>query len=190
MRCRRSWQHNRDGGARRGAVQLLVARGLPQRRAWVLRPRQRSTFGYQARPARDVALTTPRNEPARQHPRHGYRRVWALLRRRGHQGNQKHGHRLWKQARLQVRKVTRQRRLARRAVIPVQATHPGHVWTYDLLHDRGLKGTPLKVVTVMDECTRAGLGPRGGHVVARRASAGYPAGAGRDARRAPVHPER
>jgi len=40
---------------------------------------------------------------------------------------------------------------------PVQATQPGHVWTYDFLHDRYLKGTPLKVLTVMDEFTREGL---------------------------------
>lgn len=143
--------------ARREAVQFLVARGVSQRRACVLLQLGRSTFGYQARPARDAELITQLAELARQHPRSGYRRVWALLRRRGHQVNKKQVHRLWKQARLQVRRVTRQRRLARRAVIPVQATHPGHVWTYDFLHDRGLKGTPLKVLTVMDEFTREGL---------------------------------
>jgi putative transposase len=39
----------------------------------------------------------------------------------------------------------------------VQATHPGHVWTSDFLHDHCLKATPLKVWTVMDEFTREGL---------------------------------
>jgi putative transposase len=143
--------------ARREAVQLLVARGLSQRRACVLLQLRRSTFGYQARPERNAELTIQLNELARQHPRYGYRRVWALLRRRGQRVNKKHVHRLWKQARLQVRKLTRQRRLVHRAVIPVQATPPGHVWTYDFLHDRCLKGTPLKVLTGMDEFTREGL---------------------------------
>jgi putative transposase len=143
--------------ARREAVQLLVARGLSQRRACVLLQLRRSTFGYQARPERNTELSTQLQELARRHPRYGYRRVWALLRRRGQRVNKKHVHRLWKQARLQVRKVTRQRRLAHRAMIPVQATQPGHVWTYDFLHDRCLKGTPLKVLTVMDEFTREGL---------------------------------
>lgn len=148
--------------ARREAVHFLVARGGSPRRACVLLPLGRATCGDQARPARDAELITPRAELARQHPRDGYRRVWALLRRRGHQVHQKPGHRLWNQARLQVRRVTRQRRLARRAVIPVQATPPGHVWTDDVLHDRGLKGTPLKVLTVMDEFTRDGLALEGG----------------------------
>jgi putative transposase len=83
--------------------------------------------------------------------------VWALLRRRGQRVHQKHGDRLWKQAKLQVPKVTRQRRLARRAMIPVQAMHPGHVWTSDVLHDHCLTGIPLKVLTSMDEFTWEGL---------------------------------
>ncbi len=131
--------------ARREAVQCFVARGLSQRRACVLLQLRRSTCGYQARPKRHAELTTQLHELARRPPREGYRRVWALLRRRGQQVNQKQGHRLWKQARRQVRKVIRTRRLARRAMIPVPATHPGHVWTDDCLHNRCLKGTPLKV---------------------------------------------
>jgi putative transposase len=39
----------------------------------------------------------------------------------------------------------------------VQARHPGHGWTDDVLHDHWLHGTPLKVWTVMDEFTREGL---------------------------------
>jgi putative transposase len=143
--------------ARREGVRFLVARGLSQRRACVLLQLQRSTFGYQAGPESNAELTIQLDELARRHPRYGYRRVWALLRRRGQRVNKKHVHRLWKRAKLQVRKVTRQRRLARRAMIPMQAMHPRHVWTYDFLHDRCLNGTPLKVLTVMDEFTREGL---------------------------------
>lgn len=57
--------------ARRAAVQLWGARGLSQRRAWVMLQLQRSTFGYPARPERDAELTTPVNELARRHPRSG-----------------------------------------------------------------------------------------------------------------------
>src|SRR5262249_36653519 len=66
-------------------------------------------------------------------------------------------HRLWKRAKLQVRKVGRKRRAHPPIGLPVQATHPGHVWTYDFVHDACLRGTPLKVLTVMDEFTREGL---------------------------------
>lgn len=143
--------------ARREAVQLLVARGLSQRQACVLLQLPRSTLGYQARPARNAELVTQVHELAQRHPRYGYRRVWALLRRRGQHVKKKQVPRLWKRAKLQVRTSTRKRRSARPAIVPVQATHPDHVWTYAFIHDHCLNGTPLKVVTVMDEFTREGL---------------------------------
>jgi putative transposase len=143
--------------ARRAGVQFLVAYGLAQRRACNLLQLQRSTFNSQARPDRHAGLVEEVHELAQRHPRYGYRRVWALLRRRGRWVNRKHVHRLWKRAKLQVRKVTRKRGPARAASTPVQALHPGHVWTYDFLHDHCLNGTPLKVLTVMDEFTREGL---------------------------------
>jgi putative transposase len=143
--------------ARREAAQLLVAQGISQRRACVLLQLPRSTLGDQARPDRNAEWATQVHELAQRHPRYGYRRVWAFLRRRGQHVNKKPVHRLWQRAKLQVRKATRKRGPARPAMVPVQATHPGHVWTYDFLHDHCLNGTPLKVLTVMDEFTRAGL---------------------------------
>jgi putative transposase len=143
--------------ARREAVQHLVARGLSPRRACVLLQLQRSTFGYRTRPDGNAELAAQVDELARRYPRYGYRRVWALLRRRGQPVNRKHLHRLWKQAKLQIRTLARQRRPAHSARAPVPATHPGHVWTYDFLHEHCLQGTPLKVLTVMDEFTREGL---------------------------------
>ena len=143
--------------ARREAVQCLLTRGLSQRRACVLLQLHRSTLSYRERPDRHAEMAEQVYELARRHPRYGYRRVWALLRRRGQRVNQKYVHRLWKRAKLQVRKVARKRRPAHAASIPVQATHPGHVWTYDFLYDRCLNGTPLKVLTVIDEFTREGL---------------------------------
>lgn len=94
---------------------------------------------------------------AQRHPRYGYRRIWALLRRRHQRVNKKRVHRLWKRAKLQVRKLRRKRRRIHPTGLPVQATHPGHVWSYDFVHDACLTGTPLKVLTVMDEFTREGL---------------------------------
>jgi putative transposase len=143
--------------ARREGVQVLVAHGLAQRWACRLLQLQRSTFNYQARPDRHAGLVKEVHDLAQRYPRYGYRRVWALLRRRGRRVNKKHVHRLWKRAKLQVRKVMRKRGPARAASIPVQALHPGHVWTYDFLHDHCLNGTSLKVLTVMDEFTREGL---------------------------------
>ena len=145
------------GAARREAVECLLTRGVPQRRACVLLPRHRSTVSYRERPDRHGEVAKQVYELAHRHPRSGDRRVWALRRRRGQRVHQQHVPRRWKRANLQVRQVMRQRGWARAARIPVQATPPGHVWTDDFLHDHGLMGTPLKVLTIMDEVTRAGL---------------------------------
>jgi putative transposase len=143
--------------ARREAVPFLLARGLSQPRACSLLGLYRSTLQYQARPDRNAELEQQIQALAQRHRRYGYRRTWALLRRRGQQLNKKRVHRLWKRAKLQVRKIPRRRRVARAVGTPVQAMHPGHVWTYDFVHDACLNGTALKVLTVMDEFTREGL---------------------------------
>jgi putative transposase len=143
--------------ARREAVLFLLTWGLSPRRACNLLGLHRSTFQYQARPDRNAELEQQIQAVAQRHQRYGYRRTWALLRRRGQHVSQKRVHRLWKRAKLQVRKIPRKRRVARAAGTPVQATHPGHVWTYDFVHDVCLNGTALKVLTVMDEFTREGL---------------------------------
>lgn len=145
------------GAARREAVQCLLTRGLSPRRAWVLLQRHRSTRSDRERPDRHAALAAPVDALAHRPPRSGDRRVWAWRRRRGQRVHQTHGPRLWTRATLQVRTITRQRGPARAASIPVQARQPGPVWTDDFLHDHGLKGTPLTVLTGMDEWTRAAL---------------------------------
>jgi hypothetical protein len=37
---------------------------------------------------------------------------------------------------------------------PTKATRRGHVWTWDFIHDRTVRGGTLKMLTVVDECTR------------------------------------
>jgi putative transposase len=139
-------------------VQFLVDQGLSTQRPCALLQLQRSTFYYQARPERNADLEEQLRDLAQKHPRYGYRRIWALVRRE-QVVNKKRIHRLWKRSRLQVGKHPRKRRrrLAPGDAIPVKAAYRGHVWTYDFVHDHCLNGTPLKVLTVIDEFTREGL---------------------------------
>lgn len=137
-------------------MRFLVAWGLSPTRACRLVQLARTTLQYQARPDRNVELAAQVRELAAKHPRYGYRRVHALLRRK-QPVNKKRIHRLWKRARLQVRKRPRKRRRTTRNEVPVKALYPGHVWTYDFLEDHCQKGMLLRILTVMDEFTRAGL---------------------------------
>jgi putative transposase len=116
----------------------------------------RATVQYRARPRPDDGLPEHLATLAQRHPRYGYRRVWALLRREGWRVNRKRVHRLWRAAQLQVPKRRRRRRHVGVSAsgAPTQATHPGHVWTYDFVQDACLSGAKLRLLPVVDEFTR------------------------------------
>ena len=116
---------------------------------------QRATFRYVAHPSDDTALLHQIQQFAAQHPRYGYRRIHALL-NQTQPVNQKRVRRLWRQQRLQVRRVARKRTRHPRPQ-RMQAAYPGHMWAYDFVEDALAHGTPLRILTVMDEFTRDGL---------------------------------
>lgn len=92
-----------------------------------------------------------------QHPRYGYRRIWALLRRSGWRVNRKRIHRLWVQEGLKVPQKQRKRRHlghSENSCVRRKAGHKDHVWTWDFIHDRTTSGRPLKCLSIVDEYTR------------------------------------
>ena len=97
------------------------------------------------------------HELAREHPRFGYRRVAALLRREGWPAGETRVHRLWREAGLQVPQKQRKRRrlgTSEKGSIRLWATHPNHVWSYDFLFDTTESGKTLKLMPIVDEFTR------------------------------------
>src|SRR5215211_6494996 len=139
----------------REAVAFLVAGGLSVPRACALVRLARSTFRYIAQPNDDALLLEQLRELATRHPRYGYRRISVLLRRTV-QVNEKRVRRLWRQQRLQVKRV-RRRRLPPARPARLAAAYPGHIWADDFVEDALADGTPLRILTVMDEFTRQGL---------------------------------
>jgi len=148
---------------RRQAVRWLCERfEVSQRRACRLLGQHRSTQRQKSKKTKEAngeeeRLTRRILELVRQHPRYGYRRVWALLRREGWRVNRKRVHRLWKAQGLKVpRKQRKKRRLGSSAngCVRRPAEHKDHVWAWDFLHDRTSDGRPLKWLTLVDEYTR------------------------------------
>ena len=89
------------------------------------------------------------------HPRYGYRRITALLRRGGWLINSKRVQRVRRLEGMQVRR--RQRRMRR--VGPQQkerlrATRPRQVWSWDFVEDQTENGTRFRILTLLDEYTR------------------------------------
>lgn len=92
---------------------------------------------------------------SQKHPRYGYRRITALLRREGHEVNGKRVQRVRRMEGLQVKKKQRRMRRAGESTAQRQrALHRGHVWSWDFVEDQTERGTRFRVLTLLDEYTR------------------------------------
>ena len=102
-------------------------------------------------------LVTRMLELVRAHPRYGYRRIWALLRREGWKVNRKRVHRLWRREGLKVpQKAHKKRHWGHSAngCMRQRPEHPDHVWALDFIFDRTQGGGSLKWLSIVDEYTR------------------------------------
>ena len=160
---------------RRDAVKYLVGRHrVSERRACQLVGQHRSTNRYRAvAPEFELRLVARMNELAAAHPRYGYRRIWALLRAEGFVVNRKRIERLW---RLEGHRVPPQRKRHGQKAVGgnanaawnLMAAGPNEIWSYDFVSSHTVDGLPLRILNVVDEYTRVGLGVK----VARNLGAG------------------
>jgi putative transposase len=135
---------------------------VSQRRISRVMGRSRMTLRYQPRRRGDEEpLCKEIKRLACRHPRYGYRRIHALLIRRGWSVNLKRTRRLWKS--LGLRRPLRLRKprklgpkpgTSSNSCVQQPARFKNDVWTCDFIHDRTVSGRPLKWLTLVDEYTR------------------------------------
>jgi len=147
----------------RAAADYLGERyGASQRRICVVMGRSRSTLRYRRTPPADEpALTKEIKRLARRHPRFGYRRIRAMLVRRGWTVSLKRVRRLWIELGLKrplrlrkPRKLGPKPGTSANSCVQQPARFKNDVWTCDFIHDRTADGRPLKWLTLVDEYTR------------------------------------
>jgi putative transposase len=134
----------------------LQQRGLSQRAACRYLGLNRATVRYTPRPDRNADLVAALVAYAHKRRRRGYRKAWNALRRSGHKVSKNRVHRLWKRAKLQVKKRTGKKRKPPgdpKASL-LAATRPGQVWSVDFIFDALMSGSKLKILTVGDDFTR------------------------------------
>ena len=139
------------------AVQVVEVGMCSRRSACRILRLARSTYGYQGRPASSAEQQMRKrlHELSAAHPRYGYRRIAALLRREGWKVGKRHIQRLRRLEGLRVPPT--KRKIVRRGVstgLPTHATHRGHVWTWDFIADATMRGGALRMLTILDEYTR------------------------------------
>jgi putative transposase len=149
-------------------VECLREEGVcSERQACEVLGAARSGVRYERRvPADEGELRERIGKLARAHPREGYRRVWARLRRRGERVNRKRVHRLWKAEGLSLpRRRKKRRRWGPKGEVVRRAEYPRQVWSYDIIEDRTERGGKLRILCVVDEYTRECLAIRVGRSI-------------------------
>jgi transposase InsO family protein len=139
------------------AQELVKNKACSQRAACRILRLARSTFRYWGRTPtlKEEQLRKRLLKLSKKHPRYGYRRIAALLRREGWRVGKRHIQRLRRDEGLRVPPT--KRKVVRRGVstgLPTTATHRNHVWTWDFIADATVRGGTLKMLTILDEYTR------------------------------------
>jgi len=129
--------------------------GVSERRACKLIAVDRSSYRYEPRVDHNAALRQELVNLARQKPRYGYRRLHALVTRRGFPVSAQRVYRLYRAEGLMVRRLKR-KRLARVAVAS-HLVRSNQEWALDFVSDALATGRGIRVLTVVDAFTRENL---------------------------------
>jgi putative transposase len=106
---------------------------MSERQACKLMDLDRSSYRYEPRPDHNVELRQELVELARQKPRYGYRRLHAVLSRRGSPASPQRVYRLYRTEGLMVRRLKR-KRLSRVAVAS-HLVRSNQEWALDFVCD-------------------------------------------------------
>ena len=141
--------------AKREAVaHLRSAFDMSERRACRTIGCVRMTVRYRCRRPDDAELRVRLRSLAHVRRRFGYRRLHVLLRREGFTVNHKRLFRLYREERLMVRRRGgRKRALGTRAPMLVPQW-PNDRWSLDFVADQFIDGRRLRILVVVDDCTR------------------------------------
>ncbi|MBY3404665.1 IS3 family transposase [Rhizobium laguerreae] len=139
---------------RKAVAHLMSHHEMSERRACKAIGFCRMTVRYETRRDDDHELRERMKALAHERRRFGYRRIHVLLRREGHLVNHKRLFRLYREEKLTVRKRGgRKRAIGTRApmLVPMVANDR---WSLDFVPDQFTDGRRLRILTVVDDCTR------------------------------------
>jgi putative transposase len=139
---------------REAVAHLCSAYQMSERRACRVTGCERMTIRYRSRRPDDAELRDRLRALAQQRRRFGYRRLGILLRREGLIVNHKRVFRLYREECLMVRRRGgRKRALGTRAPIVVPEL-PNDRWSLDFVSDQFIDGRRLRILVVVDDCSR------------------------------------
>lgn len=116
-----------------------------------------STYRYKAKEenSRAKKLCSEVKRYSLKYRRWGYVKITKLLQNDGWKVGKRRVQTIRRELGLRIpKRKPKKRRRGVSTGIPTKATHRGHVWTWDFIHDRTVRGGRLKILTVVDEYTR------------------------------------
>ena len=146
----------KPAGARREAIDTMRAKTtISERRACRPVGLTRSVLQYEAIPSEETqALQARIIDIAHERRRFGYRLIQMMLRREGVVVNHKRTYRLYREARLAVRKRKKCQRIAVPRIPLDQPRGPNEVWSMDFVFDAMASGKRIKCLTIVDDYSR------------------------------------
>ena len=126
---------------------------MSERRACKLLGVDRASYRYEPVFDRNAELREELVKLARQKPRYGYRRLHAVLERRGQAVNMKRVYRLYAEEGLAVRRRKRNRLVRDRAAEP-WLVRANQEWAMDSIVDGLANGRMVRILSVVDAFTR------------------------------------
>ncbi len=143
---------------RRAVAHAMQAHGVSERRACSILTIDRSSVRYRSTRPDDAEVRERMRAVAAVRRRFGYRRLQIMLAREGLVMNHKKFRRLYREEKLQVkRRGGRKRALGTRT--PILLPHgPNQRWSLDFLSDAFADGRRFRILAVVDDFTREGLG--------------------------------
>lgn len=105
------------------------------------------------------------HELASRKRRWGLPRIHDNLKKRGLVKNHKRTERVYTEAKLQVRRRKRKKRSRLPRIVRPKATRPNEVWSMDFVHDWLVTNRKLKMLTIIDDCTKESVGIFAAHSI-------------------------
>jgi len=140
---------------KRRAVDHAVARHeISMKRACGLVEIGRSSYYYRVEPRSDEPLRQALKEVAATHRRWGYRFLVTVLKREGFTDKRKRVYRIYREEGLQVRQRKRKHTAKWRGEKPNAPDHKNARWSMDFVHDSTARGQKIRMLNILDDCTR------------------------------------
>jgi putative transposase len=115
---------------------------------------ERSSYYYRSESRDDNRLREALKEAAARYRAWGYRFLTVILRRKGFSDNHKRIYRIYREECLQVRKRQRKHTSKWRGEKPNAPDYINARWSMDFVHDSTAKGQKIRMLNIIDDCTR------------------------------------